>query len=53
MGQGCTLISAREFQEEIKAIKETAYREYSQNQNKRKNYLGESISEEIAKQIKE
>lgn len=53
MGQGCTLISAREFQEEIKAIKETAYREYSQNQNKGKNYLGESISEEIAKQIKE
>lgn len=51
-GQGCGLISAREFWEEIRRAKEDLKQEYVQKQGKSGNYLGEAISEELAKQIK-
>ena len=52
-GQGCGLISAREFREEIKSSKEELKQEYALRQKKSGNYLGEIISEELTKQIKE
>lgn len=51
-GQGCGLISAREFREEIKSSKEEMKQEYALRQKKSGNYLGEIISEELTKQIK-
>lgn len=52
-GEGCGLISAREFREEIQSSMETARQEYEGKQEKGKNYFGDAISEEIAKQMKE
>ncbi len=52
-GQGCGLISAREFQEEIKSSMETARQEYEGKQEKSRNYLKDAIPEEFKKRIKE
>ncbi|EOS22761.1 small GTP-binding protein domain protein [Lachnospiraceae bacterium 3-1] len=51
-GQGCGLISAREFWEEIRASVETVQQEYEEKQEKGRNYLGDVISEEVAKQLR-
>lgn len=50
-GQGCALISARELQEEIRQASETICREYAQGLPKGRNFLGESISKEVAEQL--
>ena len=52
-GQGCGLISAREFREEIKSSMETARQEYEGKQEKSRNYLKDAIPEEFKKGIKE
>ena len=38
-GQGCTLISAREFREEVKRAGEESYRGYVEKQKEGKQYL--------------
>lgn len=50
-GQGCGLISAREFQEEIRRSTEDLKQEYVQKVEKSGNYLKEAISEDLVKQI--
>lgn len=54
-GQGCRLISARELKEEIRRLSETVHQEYQERKTgeKHKNYLLDSVSEEMMKQIKE
>lgn len=54
-GQGCRLISARELKEEIRRLSETVHQEYQERKigEKHKNYLLDSVSEEMMKQIKE
>ena len=54
-GQGCRLISARELKEEIRRLSETVHQEYQERKTgeKHKNYLLDSMSEEMMKQIKE
>ncbi|WP_270811033.1 translation factor GTPase family protein [Hungatella effluvii] len=54
-GQGCRLISARELKEEIHRLSETVHQEYQERKTgeKHKNYLLDSVSEEMMKQIKE
>ena len=53
-GQGCRLISARELKEEIRRLSETVHQEYQERKTgeKHKNYLLDSVSEEMMKQIK-
>ncbi len=46
-GQGCALVSAREFQGIVKNTREENYREYTQGQEKGKHYLGEVIKEKM------
>ena len=54
-GQGCRLISARELKEEIRRLSEAVHQEYQERKTgeKHKNYLLDSMSEEMMKQIKE
>ncbi|WP_320968037.1 translation factor GTPase family protein [Hungatella hathewayi] len=54
-GQGCRLISARELKEEISRLSETVHQEYQEKKTgeKNKNYLLDSMSEEMMNQIKE
>lgn len=54
-GQGCRLISARELKEEIRRLSEMVHQEYQERKTgeKHKNYLLDSVSEEMMKQIKE
>lgn len=54
-GQGCRLISARELLEEISRLSEAFHQEYQEKKigEKNKNYLLDSVSEEMRKQIKE
>lgn len=54
-GQGCRLLSARELKEEICRLSETVHQEYQERKTgeKHKNYLLDSVSEEMMKQIKE
>ena len=48
-GQGCALISAREFQEVVRSSREENYQEYVQGQEKGKRYLGEAMKEAMGK----
>ena len=50
-GQGCSLISARELQEEIRMANESVCREYVQNQPGGRHYLFDAIEKETAEQI--
>lgn len=50
-GQGCSLISARELQEEIRQANEGICREYVQNQPGNRQYLLDSLTEEAKEQI--
>ena len=50
-GQGCSLISARELQEEIRLANESVCREYVQNQPGGRHYLFDAIEKETAEQI--
>ena len=50
-GQGCGLISAREFEGELKAAIASACQEFAQQQEAGKNYLGDMIPEEVAGKI--
>ncbi len=45
-GQGCSLISARELQEEIRLANESICREYEENQPRGKSYLLDSFQKE-------
>lgn len=51
-GQGCGLISAREFREEIRSSIETVRQEYEGKQDKSRSYLGDAISEEVAEKLR-
>ena len=42
-GQGCALISAREFQGIVQSSREGNYQEYTRRQEPGKRYLGEAI----------
>lgn len=42
-GAGCSLISARELQEEIRTSSEEVYQEYAEKQQHGKSYLGDSM----------
>ncbi len=46
-GQGCRLISARELQEEIQRMGQEVRREFIENQQKGKYFLGESMPEDL------
>ncbi len=50
-GQGCGLISTREFEGELKAAIASACQEFAQQQEAGKNYLGDMIPEEVAGKI--
>ncbi|MCI8484576.1 MAG: GTP-binding protein [Lachnospiraceae bacterium] len=50
-GQGCALISAREFQKEIAESLQNLQQEYEGQKEKGKNYLGDAIPKEITEQI--
>lgn len=51
-GQGCELISARELWEEIQKSVETVHQEYVRQQEKGRNYLGESIPTEVEEAVR-
>lgn len=50
-GQGCRLISAREFEEEVQARQKLLREEYLEKQPKEKVRLKDTLSEEIVKQM--
>lgn len=50
-GKGCRLFSAREFKEEVRLANEKLQNDYLDKQPKERNYLLDSISDEVAKQI--
>lgn len=50
-GQGCSLISARELQEEIRLANESVCQEYVQNQPGGRHYLFDTLAKETAEQI--
>lgn len=51
-GQGCSLLSAREFKEEILEMEKLIRKEYTEKPEIRKNYLFDSLSEERMEEIK-
>lgn len=52
-GQGCGLLSARELQEEIRRVNEKLQEDYAGKGTGNKNYLMDSLPEEMALHIKE
>lgn len=52
-GQGCSLLSARELLEEVNLASQTLREEYLEKQQKDRNYLLDSLSEEEREQIKD
>lgn len=50
-GQGCALISAREFETEVKRAGKEVYRAYADKQTGGKNYLLDALPEQVEKQI--
>jgi len=51
-GQGCNLLSAREFYEEVIEVEENIRREYTEKPEVRKNYLLDFLSKEVAEELK-
>jgi small GTP-binding protein len=52
-GQGCQLISAREFEEEVKRCEKNLRQDFLEKQPLHRNRLGDSLSEEVVQQLKE
>lgn len=52
-GQGCGLLSARELREEIRRVNEKLQEDYAGKGTRNKNYLMDSLPEEMALHIKE
>lgn len=52
-GQGCGLISAREFQEEIRRVSEELKQEYVRKQGKSGNYLGDIMPKDLIEKAEE
>ena len=50
-GQGCVLLSARELREEIIRVSEETGRAYADRQDKGRNYLMDSVAEEIKEEL--
>ena len=53
LGQGGTLISAREFREEVELVRQEIHREWETRRDKRKQYLFDSMDEELIDQMEE
>lgn len=53
LGQGGTLISAREFQEEVEATRRQIREEYEKRRDGRKNYLFDHMDRELAEEMEE
>lgn len=53
LGQGGTLISAREFYEEVRIVKDQIREEYENRKEKGKNYLFDSIEEGLALEMEQ
>lgn len=51
LGQGGTLISAREFREEVEIVRQEIRREWEARREKKKQYLFDSMEDELAEQI--
>ena len=52
-GAGCRLLSARELKEEIERLNEKVAKDYMGVQGENKNFLLDSLSKEVAEQIRE
>jgi predicted RNA-binding protein with PIN domain len=52
-GQGCQLISAREFEEEVKRCEKNLRQDFLEKQPIHRNRLGDSLSEEVVQRLKE
>lgn len=53
LGQGGTLISAREFYEEVEIVRHQIQEEYNIRREKGKNYLFDSMDENLAREMEE
>lgn len=53
LGQGGTLISAREFLEEVKLVRKQIEEEYGKSEKKSKSYLFDSMGAELRKEMEE
>ena len=53
LGQGGTLISAREFYEEVEIVRHQIQEEYNIRREKGKNYLFDSMDESLAQEMEE
>lgn len=53
LGQGGTLISAREFKEEVEIVRRQIQEEYENRKERGKSYLFDSMDEEMAKEMEE
>ena len=51
LGQGGTLISAREFREEVEIVRQEIRREWEARREKKKQYLFDSMEDELAEQM--
>ncbi|HBN56653.1 MAG TPA: translation elongation factor G, partial [Lachnospiraceae bacterium] len=52
-GQGCTTMSARELKEEVERMNQEIRENYMEKVPRNKNYLFDSLPEELAEQLKE
>lgn len=53
LGQGGTLISAREFLEEVKLVRKQIEEEYGKSESGTKSYLFDYMGEELRKEMEE
>ena len=53
LGQGGTLISSREFREEVKIVRRLIREEYESRRESGKNYLFDHMDEELAREMEE
>ena len=53
LGQGGTLISSREFREEVKLVRRLIREEYESRRESGKNYLFDHMDEELAREMED
>ena len=53
LGQGGTLISAREFREEVELVRREIHREWEVRRDGRKTYLFDDMDEDLAEHMEE
>ena len=53
LGQGGTLISAREFREEVELVRREIHREWEARRDGRKTYLFDDMDEDLAEHMEE